>query len=105
VLAQMTWGLAAQRSNWLEQLLARYGRKPDFWARDVAEYLCALREALPHEHYAIPADLRAAFEPQAAALLMQRLVLGYGRLLQAWPHLRRTALELRQQGQEIGRRI
>lgn len=79
--------------------------KPDSRARDVVEYLSTLREALPQEQYAVPTDLRAAFEPEAAAILMQRLVVKSGQLLEAWSHLRRTALELRLQGHEIGRRI
>jgi hypothetical protein len=105
VLRQASWRRAVQRINLLEQLLARHDHKPDYWAADVVAYLSTLREALPQEHYVVPADLGIAFETQAAAILMQRLVLRFGQLLEAWLHLRRTAQELRVQGQEIGRRI
>ena len=105
VLQQVAWTRAVQRINWLEQLLARHDHKPDFWARDVVEHLSSLRAALAQEHYAVPSDLRGAFEPEAAAILMQRLVRKFGQLLEVWVHLRRTALELRVQGHEIGRRI
>lgn len=105
VLRQVSWRRAVRRINLLEQLLARHDHKPDFWAADVVAYLSTLREGLPQEHYVVPADLCIAFETQAAAILMQRLVLRFGQLLEAWLHLRRTALELRRRGQEIGRRI
>jgi hypothetical protein len=105
VLQRVAWMRAVQRINRLEQLLARHNHKPDFWAHDVVGYLSTLRDALTQEHYAVPSDLRAAFEPDAAAILMQRLVRKFGELLEAWPQLRRTALELRLQGREIGRRI
>ena len=105
VLRRALWVRAVQRINLLEQLLARHDHRPDFWADDVVQYLSTLREALPQGHYVVPADLDVAFGTEAAAILMQRLVLKFGQLLGAWPHLRRTALEMRRQGHEIGRRV
>jgi hypothetical protein len=105
VLQHVAWTHAVQRIDRFEQLLARYDHQPGFWADDVVDHLSTLRDAMPQEHYAVPSDLRAAFEPEAAAILMQRLLRKFGELLEAWPHLRRTAAELRLQGHSIGRRL
>ncbi len=105
LLQRILWTRALQRIRLLDQLLAKHRREPDFWADDVAAYLSAVREAVRREDYAVPSDLGAVFGKEAASNLMERLVLNFGRLLQVWPHLRETALELRVQGHEFGRRI
>jgi hypothetical protein len=50
----------------------------------------------------LAADLVDAFGREHARTLMQRLVLRTGRLLKVWPQMRKAALEIKQQGKQLG---
>ena len=60
---------------------------PNYWRRDVEEYIEQTRRALAEPDFDIPFDMREKWSPENARALIQRLVLEYGRLLQAWPAL------------------
>jgi len=105
ILQRNLWTRAMQRITALEQLLARHGRQPNFWADEVTRYLAGLRDALRGDDHAVPSDLSIVFGQEGASVLMQRLVVKFGRLLEVWPRLRETALELHLQGHPFGRSI
>ncbi len=60
---------------------------PNDWRRDVEEYIEQTRRALAEPDFDIPFDMREKWSPENARALIQRLVLEYGRLLEAWPAL------------------
>jgi hypothetical protein len=86
----------------LEDALARHGRAPAFWARDVARAIEALRATLSSPTIGYPSDLAATFGEEAARPLFARLIRRYGELLQVWPDLFAAAIELRQRGVRPG---
>jgi hypothetical protein len=97
------WRFASGRIRHLEALLDTHGGTPDYWARDATAAVAALREAVVRPEYLVPADLAAGRDPEAAQRLCQRLVLEYGRLVQAWPALVAAARSLRAQGRRLAR--
>jgi hypothetical protein len=70
----------------LEECLAEESA-PDYWRRDVEDYIEQTRLALTQPDFDIPFDMRDKWSVPDARNLIQRLVLEYGRLLRAWPAL------------------
>ena len=79
--------------GFMEQCLAEESDAPDFWRRDVEEYIEQTRLALVEPDFVVPFDMRGKWSAEEARRLMQRLVLEYGRLLRAWPALFEAARE------------
>jgi hypothetical protein len=98
VVRQAAWSIGLDQISTLEGLLRRYGRRPDYWARDLQQYIDAKRLAMPTAHHHIPADLIEAFGLDQARTMTPRLVRRLGQLLQVWPELRNTARELQFDG-------
>lgn len=93
---------ASGRIEALTQLLDRHGRSPDFWARDIEDFIAAVRAQLSLPRFHWPADV----EPAGAALgTAQDLIGRYGRVIQAWPEVFRGAIWLKQAGKGLGRKI
>jgi hypothetical protein len=86
----------------LDYKLRNTPEAPDFWKRDVEDYLNHMREALTHRDFDIPYDLKSRGDDEATRRLLQRVIGRYGHLLQAWPALVSAAKTLREQGVEIG---
>ncbi len=86
----------------LDAALARHGRAPAFWARDVERAAEALRAALPEPRLAYPADLVDDFGEEAGRALFRRLCRGFGQILRAWPDLFEAARDLRRRGVRPG---
>jgi hypothetical protein len=105
LLQQLIWRRARYRITILESLLSKHGRQPEFWAKDLTDYLTELRQAVATKEYAVPSDLREVFGQDAATVLMQRLVHRLGQLLQVWPQMRQAAEELRANGSRLGTQI
>jgi hypothetical protein len=102
LVRQTAWSIGLDQISTLDGLLRKYGRRPDFWARDLQQYIDAKRLAMPTAHHHIPADLIEACGLEHARTMMPRLVLRLGQLLQVWPKLRNTARELQTDGSPIG---
>jgi hypothetical protein len=79
----------------LDDALARHGRAPAFWARDVDRAAAAVRSALARPSVGYPADLVEAFGEDHARPLFQRLLRRYGELCRTWPALYEAAKDLR----------
>ncbi|MFO0761341.1 MAG: hypothetical protein U0359_32990 [Byssovorax sp.] len=82
----------------LDEILRRYGRKPDYWARDIDRTAEALRNAITSPALAWPSDLVEQFGEERGRALFQTYVRKLGELLQAWPDLVEAAKRLRQKG-------
>ena len=87
--------------EYLDGLLAIYGREPNFWARDVESRIERLQK-LPNEpDFCIPADIREGRERSEAITLSRRLVDLFGELLESWTEIRTAARSLRESGREL----
>ncbi|HEY9774899.1 MAG TPA: hypothetical protein V6C81_14140 [Planktothrix sp.] len=97
-----TFRLALVRIRDLERAQKNFGRQPNYWSQDAQRYIDLTREALANPDFCLAADLVDAFGREHARTLMQRLVLRTGRLLKVWPQMRKAALEIKQQGKQLG---
>ncbi len=87
----------------LELRLAAGDAAPDFWRRDVEDYIAHIQHALTCADFDVPFDLKKQGEdPDAAHHLMRKLVHRYGELLIAWPAITRAAAELAGEGMLAG---
>ncbi len=77
----------SDKIGFLEECLAEESGAPDFWRRDIEDYIEQTRLALAEPDFDIPFDMREKWSAPDARLLIQRLILEYGRLLRAWPAL------------------
>jgi hypothetical protein len=71
---------------------------PDFFRRDVEDFLLHAHAALAEEDFDIPHDLKAARAPAENRVFMQQLIARYGRLLEEWPAIVEATAALREAG-------
>jgi len=71
----------------LETELREDTETPEFWREDVEAYVAQVREALTHDDFDIPFDLKADRSTESNRVLMRDLFIRYGQLLQAWPEI------------------
>jgi hypothetical protein len=81
----------SDKIGYLEECLAEERDAPDFWRRDVEDYIEQTRLALAAPDFDIPFDMREKWSAPEARALIQRLILEYGRLSCAWPALFESA--------------
>jgi hypothetical protein len=74
----------------------------DFWRRDLERLIDHVREALTHDDFDIPWDLKPLGEPPRVRLLMRALIRQFGALLENWPRIHAAAAELAGDGARIG---
>ena len=77
----------SDKIGYLEYCVAQERDAPDFWQRDVDDYIEQTRLALAEPDFDIPFDMRDQWPAPDARAMMQRFILEYGRLLRAWPAL------------------
>ncbi|MEI9894949.1 MAG: hypothetical protein WDN28_13945 [Chthoniobacter sp.] len=82
----------------LEEGLRTETEAPEFWRRDMQEFLDRTREALQREDFDIPQELKAGRSSGESRGLMQKLIAGYGLLLEDWPGIVAAARDLRRAG-------
>jgi hypothetical protein len=88
----------SDKIGYMERCIEEEEEAPDFWRRDIEDYIEQTRLALTQPDIEIPFDMRDKYpDPRA---LIQRLVFEYGRLLRAWPALFVAAKNLRQELQD-----
>lgn len=71
----------------LEKALREDDETPDYWRHDLEAYIAHVREALAHDDFDIPFDLKPDRTAEQNRLLMQQLFARYGRLLEIWPDI------------------
>lgn len=91
-------GEVSGRIRFLSEQLEEAEDAPDYWRADVEHLIAQLTGALEEETADIPLDLQSGRSPGEARVLMQRLIGGYGALLQAWPAMVQATLDLREEG-------
>jgi hypothetical protein len=89
----------------LEQIFTKYKGAPDFWGRDLRQYIQTSQQALQSKDCIIARDLKEGRTDEEVIRLSQQLVLGFGRLLQAWPDMMAGARSLRARGIRVAEAV
>ncbi len=71
---------------------------PDYWRRDVEDFLLNAHAALAEEDFDIPHDLKTGRTPAENRLFMQQLIGRFGRLVAEWPAIVEATIALRGEG-------
>jgi hypothetical protein len=90
------------RLSFLENRLCTETDMPDFWRDDVQRLIDHTRDALTHDDFDIPWDLKPVGPPEKIRALMQTLIRQHGELLENWPRIHAAALGLAADGTRIG---
>jgi hypothetical protein len=88
--------------TFLENRLLTETVAPDFWRDDVQRIIDHVREALTHDDFDIPWDIKPLGDPPRLRALMRTLLRQHGELLENWPRIIAAALELAGDGVRIG---
>ena len=83
---------------YLEERLRVEPDAPEFWRRDLDDFIAHTREAMTHEDFDIPFDLKGLRSDEENRRLIQQLLANYGALLEDWPDMVAAARELRESG-------
>jgi len=78
----------------METCLEEERDAPNYWRRDIEDYIDQTRRALEDGDFDIPFDMRGKWAAGEARGLIQRMVFEYGRLLRSWPGMVRAAGEM-----------
>jgi hypothetical protein len=87
--------------SFLEESLRTETDAPEFWRRDMQSFLDHSREALLHQDFDIPYELKASRPAEENRTLMKQLIGRYGQLLEDWPAMVEVAREFRTQGRPL----
>lgn len=87
-----------RRIGRIERVRAGAGDAPPSWHRFVEAYLAALRLTTQREDLVLPTDLVAGRDQEGARALLGEIIIHLGQLLQWWPALVASAIELRGRG-------
>ena len=90
--------MEADELSFMEDRLREETDAPDFWRRDVEDFIEHTRRALEHEDFDIPLELKPQRPDAENRRLMQQLLASYGELLEDWPAIVQAARELRAEG-------
>lgn len=88
----------AEKLSYLQERLREEIDAPDYWRHDVEKYIAHTREALTHEDFDIPFELKEQRSDDENRRLMQALLANYGALLEDWPAIFAAARALREEG-------
>ncbi|MGB9177731.1 MAG: hypothetical protein WCB68_00680 [Pyrinomonadaceae bacterium] len=95
------WREQSSKMANLEKEFMRYQNPPDYWARDLKEYLATIRASLAKPEYVVPLDLRKNRSLEQARELSRQLVMNFGSLLCDWPNMIEAARRLRARGERL----
>jgi hypothetical protein len=95
------WRQLSASVSQLEDSLAVYPGAPASWTDDVQRCIDESNECLRRQDDVAPADLVAGRSADEARALMQRLLVGFGELLEYWPDIHEAARTLRQRGHAL----
>jgi hypothetical protein len=100
-LQQVVLGHESNKIIALEESLRSETDAPEFWRRDMQDFLDHTREALQYEDFDIPYELKAGRTTEENRTLMQKLIGNYGMLLEDWPGIVSAARDLRREGRQF----
>jgi len=105
VMRTLWWQTASRQIFKLEAALKLHSNKPEFWSKDIIDYIEQYRSTFVDPRSIVAADIVTVFGEAAAFEKQQELVRQFGALLGAWADLRQAAAELRRREGSFGRRI
>lgn len=79
----------------------KYGSTAPFWKKDIDKILKLQKAMRGREGYYLPVEFRKGMHMRQALAASQSLLRNYGSLLEQWPRIVGTALELRLDGNEM----
>jgi hypothetical protein len=85
----------------LEQRLDERRGQPEYWAADVRQFVERMQQCFLRPESIVPLELLYHHDVARARALSQRLVLMFGRLLEAWPQMVEAAKALRARGRRL----
>ena len=91
----------SQKIMALEHILFTEIDAPEFWRRDIRDFLDHTRDMMQREDFDIPYELKAGRTNEENRDLMQKLVASYGLLLEEWPGIVSAARDLRREGKQL----
>ena len=80
----------------IEAALKLHSKLPEFWSKDIVEYVTEYRNNLVSRSSLIAVDVENVYGETEAFGKQQQLLRQFGELLGAWPELRLAAAELRE---------
>ncbi len=87
----------SEKLGWLDGQL-QLDEAPDFWRRDVEQFLENARASLTAPDFDIPLDLKNGRSAEESRAFMRQLFARYGALLEEWPAIVEATRELRRSG-------
>ncbi len=94
VLRQKILEHESEKLGYLHKQLEQ-GEMPEFWRREVEDFLLNARASLQQEDFDIPHDLKTRRTSAENRVFMQELFRRYGQLLQEWPAIVEATRELK----------
>jgi hypothetical protein len=89
----------------LQQRLDERRGQPEYWAADVRQLMRRMQECFLQPESTVPLELLYHHDAARAQELAQRLVLMFGRLLEAWPDMVEAARTLRGRGRRLAQPV
>ena len=89
----------------LEQRLDERRGEPEYWATDVRQFVERMQQCFLRPESIVPLELLYHHDAARARALSQRLVLMFGRLLEAWPQMVEAARALRGRGRRLAQPV
>lgn len=105
VVRTLWWQNAAMQIHKLETAVKMHGGTPDYWSKDILNYVEEYRNSLAGEGAIVAANVVEAFGEAAALQKQQDVIRQFGELLVAWESLREAAAKLRDAEGCLGKRI
>jgi hypothetical protein len=100
-LHRIVLAIESQKVLALEHALFTEIDAPEFWRRDLRDFLDHSRDRMQREDFDIPHELKAGRTNEENRDVMQKLIAGYGLLLQDWPAIVTAARELRREEKQF----
>ncbi len=89
----------------LSSLLERYDFSPTYWAEDVQALVQHAELLLTDGRLPVPAELSHVEPPEEAMKLFKTMLSDFGTLIETWPSIWNTALELKREGLHFAREL
>lgn len=105
VSKHLLWQSASSELMKAEAILRQNPNKPEYWSKDVRDYISDRRNGLLAPDAAFAVDVAERFGTEEVGKKQQALLKQFGALLKAWPELRRAAAIVRDRNGCFGKLV
>jgi hypothetical protein len=91
----------ASEIEYFENYLLVLSDPPDYFVRDVKQYIEELKRTLDTNDFHIPGELEGSSTTDSPIVFMQKIIKNYGELLRLWPTIVETSLDLQHKGHSL----